>query len=116
MINVPLADEHPDSESSSNTAFSSIMSFQSITNWWTPRSGAATTTSSMTHESSGPSSRSSKGQQSMKPRGPIEKKYVSKDKQMEKLWIRMDQERKTSCRGPSHVDVCRTCTAGIVYL
>ena len=114
MIDVSLADEHPNPESSPNTTLTSIMAFQSITNWWSPRSGAATTTSSMTLKSSGFLSPRSTGQQLS--RGPIEKKYVSKDKQAEKLRIRINQERKTNRRGPSHIDVCRKCTAETVYL
>lgn len=106
MINVSLVDGHPNTETSPNTALTSIMSFQSITNWWSPRSGAATTA---TFESS-------MGQQSKKLRGLIEKKYVSKDKQMEKLRIRINQERKTNRRGSSHGDVCPMCTAETVYL
>jgi len=79
--------------------FPSIMSFQVLTNWWSPGSTAATSSCTASVKQS-----------------PLEKKYVSKERQLEKLRRRLDQERKTNCHGHFKVDACRACGTGVVSL
>jgi hypothetical protein len=87
---------HEPHEQDTASSFSSVISFQTITNWWSPGSTSA-------------------GSAIGKPSSDV-KKYVSKEKQLEKLRSRLDQERKANCRGRLQVDACRACGTGKVYL
>ena len=81
------------------SSFPSIMSFQTLTNWW----------------SLGPAAALSMPNDTRKPKCPLEKKYVSKEKQLAKLCSQLNQERKANCHH-LRVDVCKACGTGQVYL
>lgn len=55
------------------------------------------------------------GLHSTKPRGPATRQYVLRDKQLEKLRARLEQERRENC-GHSPMNMCKTCGAGEVRL
>jgi len=95
--------------STPTSSFPSIMSFQTLTNWWSPGSTKATSSHSASVRQSTPNDK-------RKPRGTLERRYVSKEQQLEKLRGRLDQERRANCRGHLHVDVCRACGTGEVSL
>jgi len=83
------------------------MSFQTLTNWWSPGSTAAKSSSTASNKLSN---------DVRKPKDPLEKKFISKEKQLEKLRIRLDQERIANCRGRLQVDICKACRTGEVSL
>jgi len=95
-----------DAPSTPPSSFSSIVSLQALTSWWSPRSTADVASLNESIMSVLPS----------KPAPPAERRYVSKDKQLEKLRSRLGQERHTKCIGNLQVDVCRTCRTGEVCL
>jgi len=106
----PLPHELHDQETVSTppaSSFPSIMSFQTLTNWWSPGSTAAKSSSTASNKLSN---------DVRKPKGPLEKKFISKEKQLEKLRIRLDQERIANCRGHLQVDICKACRTGEVSL
>jgi len=107
--------EQETSSAAPTSSFSSIVSLQAITNWWTPRPGTTAMTSCMIPESSSSSSDLVAGLHLMKPKGPVERKYVPKNKQLEKLRARLEQERRANC-GHFQTNACRTCGAGEVCL
>lgn len=88
----PHEQEIPSTPASS---FPSIMSFQTLTNWWSPGSKSSSTASF---------------DRAMKP-APV--KYVSKEKQLEKLRGRLNQERRTTYL--DHLQ-CKACGAGTISL
>lgn len=106
----PLPHELHDQETVSTfpaSSFPSIMSFQTLTNWWSPGSTTAKSSSTASNKPLN---------DVRKPKGPLEKKYVSKEKQLEKLRSRLDQEHRANCRGHLQVDACRACGTGEVSL
>lgn len=114
---IPPTSAHGHLEQSATPAssFSSIVSLQALTNWWTPRSGTTAMTSCMIPENLGPSSNFVAELPPMKPKGPVQRKYVSKDKQLMKLRIRLERERRADC-DRFQMNMCRTCVAGEVCL
>jgi len=96
---VPHELHEPESVSTSPaSSFSSIMSFHTITNWWSPVTSARSSSIADVNPSN------------------YVKKYVSKESQLAKLRNRLDQERRANCRGHLQVDACRACGTGEVTL
>jgi len=88
------------------SSFPSIISFQTITNWWSPRSATATGAASVKQST----------HNDVKRKVTSERKYVSKEQQLEKLRSRLEQERRANCHDHLHVDICRACVTGEVSL
>jgi hypothetical protein len=86
--------------SSPASSFPSIMSFQTLTNWWSPGSTTANCAASV---------KQSAPNHVRKRKGTSERKHVSKEWQLEKLRSQLEQDRRANCCGHLHVDVCRAC-------
>jgi len=100
----PLPHEPHEQETVSTPSFPSIMSLQTLTNWWSPGSTRSPTANF-------------KQSASNNTRKPVEKKFISREKQLEKLRSRLDQERRAKCLGhPVQVDSCRACGTGNISL
>ena len=93
--------------SSPASSFPSIMSFQTLTNWWSPGSTAANCAASVKQPAPN---------DVRKRKDTSERKYVSKEQQLEKLRSRLEQERRANCHDHLHVDICRACVTGEVSL
>jgi len=91
---------HEQDTISTPASLPSIMSFQTLTNWWSSAPAMAITSS--------PGSRKPSNYV-RKPNRPLEKKYISKEKQLEKLRSRLNQERKVNYGGHLQVDACKAC-------
>jgi hypothetical protein len=103
----PLSNELYEQETvSTPSSFPSIMSLQTLTNWWSPGSTAAACS---------PTVKQSTPNYVRNPKVPL-KKYVSKERQLEKLRRQLDQERKSNRCSQFQVDVCRACGTGQVSL
>ncbi|KIK99714.1 hypothetical protein PAXRUDRAFT_30357 [Paxillus rubicundulus Ve08.2h10] len=102
------------------------LSFQTLSNFiplsWTPGAAAVAVASCIIPSSSGNTSvdaaesaplLSDAG--SSTPR-PVERRFVSKDKQMEKLRSRLSFERRNGTTPCSMVSACKGCSPGGVYL
>ncbi|KZP13106.1 hypothetical protein FIBSPDRAFT_869723 [Athelia psychrophila] len=111
---VPSHEEDLFSSSPAPSSFSS--SLQSLTSWWSTAPSVSAVKSSVLPESLSTSVDYALGWSARKPKGPVEKKFVSKDKQLEKLRQRLDQERRADNRAHFAVDVCRSCGPAEVHL
>ncbi|KAF7978340.1 hypothetical protein HWV62_975 [Athelia sp. TMB] len=100
--------------SSPPAAPSFSLSLQSLTSWWSPAPSPAKPC--VLPESVNSSVDYALGWSSRQPKAPLEKKYVPKEKQLEKLRQRLDQERRADGRAHFAVDVCGSCGPAAVHL
>jgi len=102
--------------SSPSVASSLSSSLQSFSSWWSATPSVSTVKSAVLPESLTSSVDYAMRWSPRQPKAPVEKKYISREKQLEKLRQRLDQERKADGRAYFAVDVCGSCGPAKVHL